>query len=352
MSVAVRGSSRWSPSSSHWWRRIAVGIAGGLLLGALAFRYSPWPGALLIRSVFERNDRQVLEAMKKHRPGGVVCIADQPYRQTDPDATFDIYIPEDVSGTCTTLPTLIWTHGGAWVSGDKRDDGPYFELLAKEGYTVVALNYALGPERTYPTALYQLNDALAHLSANAEQYHIDREHLMMAGDSAGAQLTAQLATLVTNPGYARRLGLNPGITPEQLRAVVLYCGIYDMHAFLKDASWHNGGILGWGDGVAIWAYTGSRDRLSQAASEMSVIDHVTETFPPVFIAGGNADLLTDRHSRPLATKLKSLGVETETLFYPDGHTPALGHEYQFNLDNEDGKQALQRTLAFMARHLR
>jgi hypothetical protein len=39
----------------------------------------------------------------------------------------------------------------------------------------------------------------------------------------------------------------------------------------------------------------------------------------------------------------------DTLFYPAAHEPALGHEYQFDLDLEDGRTALTRIVAFLRR---
>jgi acetyl esterase len=49
----------------------------------------------------------------------------------------------------------------------------------------------------------------------------------------------------------------------------------------------------------------------------------------------------------LANKLTKLGFSIDTLFYPQEHTPPLEHEYQFNLDLTDGRQALARMLAFL-----
>jgi acetyl esterase len=49
----------------------------------------------------------------------------------------------------------------------------------------------------------------------------------------------------------------------------------------------------------------------------------------------------------LADKLSRLGVSIETLFYPQEHTPPLEHEYQFNVDLADGRQALARMLTFL-----
>jgi acetyl esterase/lipase len=80
---------------------------------------------------------------------------------------------------------------------------------------------------------------------------------------------------------------------------------------------------------------------------MSAYYHVDSNFPKTFISGGNNDPLTDVQSIPLADKLESLGVEVVKLFYESDHTPGLPHEYQFNLDNSDGLNALSRVQDFL-----
>ena len=41
---------------------------------------------------------------------------------------------------------------------------------------------------------------------------------------AGAQIAAQLAIVISNSPYAKRVGLTPSIDQQQLRGVVLHCG--------------------------------------------------------------------------------------------------------------------------------
>jgi acetyl esterase/lipase len=316
-----------------------------VLVALIAVNVSPWPGALLIRSVFEDGAAKTQAALEKHAPEGVASITNEQYRPDDDDAYLDVYFPE---GTDSQLPTLVWTHGGAWLSGTKEDAVPWFQLIAAMGYTVVSLGYSLAPEETYPTPVHQINDAHAYLVENAERLHIDPERFILGGDSAGAQLTSQIAAVVTNPELAGAMGIEPSLKPEQLRGVVLACGIYDMKVFVERGDLPRGGILGWGGGGTTRADTGSRDQDNNPAfAEMSTINHVTAAYPPAFITGGNGDPLTDVQSKPLADKLDGLGVDTTTLFYPADHEPSLPHEYQFNLDNEDGQNALKEILAFI-----
>ncbi len=304
-----------------------------------SFVLTPVPGALLVRAVFERGARDSTEKLEVGAPG-TDLVADVPYRDGDRDAYLDVYTP---SGTTTALPTIVWTHGGAWLSGNRTNYAGYYRRLADAGFTVVSVGYSLAPGHRYPTPVHQLNDAHAYLMEHADELHIDPDRLVLAGDSAGAQLSAQLAAAVTGPDYAATLGLTPALTAEQLRGVVLNCGIYDVPAMGG-----SGGLIGWGVKQALWAYTGSRSfGTSEAAARMSTLRWVTAGFPATYIAGGNGDPLTNTQSKPLAAKLTDLGVTVDSLFFPDDHTPRLGHEFQFDLSLEDSRIALDRTIEFV-----
>ena len=152
---------------------------------------------------------------------------------------------------------------------------------------------------------------------------------------------------MTTPGYAAAVGVTPTITSTQLRGLVLACGPYD--AGLADHVTTPAGrrfIK-----AILWAYSGTRRFLHDPAfASWSIIDHLTPGFPPVLVTVGNADPLRP-HSERLAERLRANGVETEALFYPDDHRPPLGHEYQFDLDTEDGRRFLNRLLAFLEHRL-
>jgi acetyl esterase len=328
-----------------------VGIILGLVcLTLIAFRVSPWPGAMIIRWDFENNGAKTLKALEAHTPTQpVTVVSNRQYRPNDRKALMDIYYPESVKEG-EKLPVVIWTHGGAWISGDKKDAAPYYKLLAAEGFTVIALDYSVGPESIYPAALYQLDDAYIDIQNNASKLHADTDNIILAGDSAGAQLSSQMAGMITNSQYATEVGLKPSLKPEQLKGVVLNCGIYNMKS-LTTPNPTVPKIIGWGNDVSVWAYIGTRDfDNSPAIKQMSSINYVTSAYPAAYISGGNADPLTDAQSKPLADKLKSLDVNVETLFYAADHSPQLEHEYQFDLDNEDGENALAKTIEFVKSH--
>ncbi len=324
--------------------RRAIGIVGGALAVAAgtiaAVRATPWPSALLIRRVFTRGARETVAEMLPFVPAGVTARTGVPVGRPASGLTFDVFRP---SSDAAPLPTVVWVHGGAWLSGSSWDVEPYLRMLAAEGFTTVGLNYTLAPEAAYPVAIRQLNDALAHLVAHADELGIDPTRIVLAGDSAGAQLASQLAVLATSPAYARLVGIEPALHRDQLVGAILNCGVYDLDA-LADLS----GLLGWGFKTAMWAYAGTKDWSdSPAGHTMSTLRHVTADFPPTYISGGNGDGLTATQSVPLAAALRAAGVEVTEVLWPSDHEPALPHEYQFHLRFPEAREALGATVTFL-----
>ena len=321
---------------------VTIAVVGFLITWVVML--TPWPSALAIRAVFEKGGQETVAEMDEY-------VTDAPLTEqhavpvegdaADAGITFDVYSPDDGD---EPLPTIIWVHGGAWISGDSSNVDPYLRILAAEGYTTVGLNYTVGPEATYPTAVHQLNDALATLDARAAEFRIDPERIVLAGDSAGAQLASQLAAMSTNPSYAELLSIDPALDADQLVGVVLNCGVYDLDAMSELT-----GVGAWGFKIALWGYTGDQDWSQRSSgATMSTIDFVTADFPDTYISGGNGDALTWIQSLPMHDRLVQQGVDVTPLFWPADHEPALPHEYQFHLDSEDAQAALVETLEFLA----
>lgn len=325
-----------------WW---LIGIFGGIGLLILSifiwFQVSAWPGSMVIRYVFDKGSASTATALEKHLPSDIVSIQNQWYRpqNQDKDASLDVFYPKN---STTALPTIVWVHGGGWVSGNKRDTDNYLKILAARGYTTVSVNYSIAPEKKYPTPIIQVNEALGYVHQHAERLHIDPSRIVLAGDSAGSQIAAQVATIITNPTYAKEIGIQPKIQAANLKGMLLNCGAYDLN--LPN---YQDGLGGWFLRTVLWAYSGKKDFLKDPKlRHASVANYVTAAFPPSFITAGNADPL-EKQSIEFARTLTNLGVPTSTLFYPDNHEPELQHEYQFNLDIKDGKQALTQMTQFL-----
>jgi acetyl esterase/lipase len=304
---------------------------------------SPRPTVFLLRHVFAAGGAAVARGLEAHTPANVTALLDERYGR-EPDEVLDVYRP---AGIKEALPTVVWVHGGAWIAGSKEELAGYFKIIASNGYAVVAPRYSLAPQSRYPSPARQIMHALEHLQANAERLRLDPGRMVICGDSAGAHIAAQVAALVTTPGYADAVGIRPTIATDGLRGVVLACGPYDLGVLAASTTPTGARLVH----AVLWAYSGKRRfRDDEAFATFSVIDHLTPAFPPALVTVGNADPL-EAHSEALVGRLVTGGAQPETVFFPADHEPPLGHEYQFALDTDAGQLFLGRLLDFLNQRL-
>jgi acetyl esterase/lipase len=122
-----------------------------------------------------------------------------------------VYTPVDAAQS--TLPGLIYFHGGAWVFCNlDTHDGLCRMLANASGCRVVAVAYRQAPEHRFPAAVEDSYAAAQWIAAAAGELGIDRHRLAVGGDSAGATLATvacQLANRDKRPGFALQLLLCP-----------------------------------------------------------------------------------------------------------------------------------------------
>lgn len=300
------------------------------------FWLSPWPSVAVITYMFSEGDQKSEAALARHVPPGILTSRDVPYG-SGKDEVFDLYRSEDAA---RPQPTIVWVHGGGFIAGSKDGIANYMRVLAGRGYTAIALEYSTGYGSRYPKPIEQVNAALGTIVRRAEELKVDPARLALAGDSAGAHIASQVALLTTSADYAAAIGIAPQLQPNQLSAMLLLSGAYDPYTVNMD------GDFGWFLKTVLWAYTGVKNLASDERLRlMSIPTHLSRTFPPTFMSSGNGDPLEPQAKR-MAARLTDAGVTVDALFFPAAREPKLPHEYQFNLDDPAGREALERMLAF------
>lgn len=254
-----------------------------------------------------------------------------------PDVTLDLYRPGTGDGP---FPTVVWAHGGGYVTGRRTLAEHLATALAAEGFVVAALGYALPPFALYPVPVVQTLGVARWVAEGGAGAAADGSRLVLAGDSAGAQIAGQAAALVTNPRLARDMGVDPGLAAERLRAVLLCCGLLDPGALPYSLRPFVRGLLA--------AYLGpDRVRSRSVLAQMSLSRYATAAFPPTFVTAGNGDPLR-RQSYRVTRALTSRGVHVDTLFW-HGRVPPVPHEYQFYMDTSAAGLARRRIVEFARR---
>lgn len=100
------------------------------------------------------------------------------------------------------FPALIDVHGGAWASGDRLNNAPLDEALAKSGIIVMAVDFRMPPKHRYPDSIADIHFSLRWLKAHAEEFGSRRDLVAALGTSSGAHQLLLAALKPGDPRYA------------------------------------------------------------------------------------------------------------------------------------------------------
>ncbi|MFP7492791.1 alpha/beta hydrolase [Terribacillus saccharophilus] len=317
-------------------RRKRVWIPGAVILAV--------GGLLLIGSFFSQEIRAFMAIDRSNRqpnipyPENVTAVKNIAYPTENYKGKLDFYYPEDAEGK---LPIVIYIHGGGWIGGDKEAQNPFTMWIASKGYLVVNINYGLAPEYTFPSQLYQLNDAISFALKEAPNYHGDTEQIFLGGGSAGANLAGMLAAMATNPVTESVVGENSAIQPEQLKGVLLYNGVLNLET-AQQTGFNNMTTF-------LWSYTGNKNYSHDPRlRDMSPVFQITPEYPPSFISSGEADKLHPQ-SVEMADELENAGIEVDRMFFDTSH-PSAGHEYHRKLYLDEAQYSFDQMIDFLQKH--
>lgn len=131
------------------------------------------------------------------RPPGIE-VEDLSIRLPGRNLPLRIYRPLDLA---RPHPVIVYCHGGSWTFGGlDSHDLATSRLSAFANAAVVAVDYRLAPEHRYPAAFIDAWEALHWVIRSADRLGVDRNRIAVAGDSAGAALTAGIALLARDRG--------------------------------------------------------------------------------------------------------------------------------------------------------
>jgi acetyl esterase len=99
------------------------------------------------------------------------------------------------------MPAGLFFHTGGFVFGDLDTDDPQCRYLAdKSGCILVSVDYRLAPENRFPGAYEDAISAWEWLVANAGSLGADGKRFVVAGGSAGGNLTANVVRYARDSG--------------------------------------------------------------------------------------------------------------------------------------------------------
>lgn len=212
----------------------------------------------------------------------------------------DIWAREDlpVDGRA---PVLLQVHGGAWVMGNKDQQGiPLLSHMAERGWVCVAINYRLSPRSTWPDHIVDVKRAIAWIKDNIADHGGDPDFVAITGGSAGGHLSSLAALSANEPSF------QPGFedADTSVVAAVPFYGVFDWTN--RDGT----GLEGMDDFIGKHVLKTSRTDSPEVWEQASTMSWVGPDAPPFMIVhGANDTLVPVEQARSFASMLQAESKE-------------------------------------------
>lgn len=273
---------------------------------------------------------------------GVRFRSEIQYSGKYPNSFFDInYGAEE---NTTSLPTYINLHGGGFFMGSRATGDPLANAkaiggtmmpdIAKNSFNVVVADYCLAPKYRYPAQLHQVNELLLFLKEHGSEYGLNGENIILMGDSAGAVFTAMYGVVISNPAYAKQLGITPSVTQKEVRGLII-----DGAPTITE-------VMNWQTAAMYRVWTGTRNmKNSKPVKEIRVSHWINQNYPPSFFTAGNEGCWPEDATENYEAA-KRAGAETY-LYIPDIAKGKEGHGYLNGYQTDPlAKEGVDRLIAF------
>lgn len=236
-----------------------------------------------------------------------------PYREVDGvELRLDVYLPRRREGP---LPAIVYLHGGAWVTGSRRQSRFLLSRFAAAGWAVFAASYRRAPRFPLPAAIVDAKAALAWVRGNAGRYGVDQAKLVAFGESAGGHLAAMLALTANRPE------LQPGFEEEDTRVqgAMIHYGVSDLVSAFERGG-HPAMVF------LLERLVLRRPYATSAAlyRELQPLSHAKEGAPPMLLVHGNCDTMVPvEMSRELCARLRAAGSSAHLV-----EVPGMNHAFE------------------------
>lgn len=273
---------------------------------------------------------------------GQLYVNDLCYGMEYPNSFFDIRYPNE--DTAEKRPTVIYFHGGGFLFGDKSDGDPLavgengvsamLSEISSRGYNVVSANYAFATKYRCPVQIRQVDQLMAHLLAHSE-YGLDMDRVVLMGGSAGANLTAIYGLLVADEAYAKRMGITPCLTAQQLKALAIDEMVLNYKHYSKGLT-----ILG-------TAWSGER-KPGHMTKLVNVAEQFSGKFLPSFLTASNIEPPFEKCASEMAEKLKENNIPYELYYKAQEESEPLAHGFMATFGtNRYAKECFEQMMKFV-----
>ncbi|NQX17332.1 alpha/beta hydrolase [Rathayibacter sp. VKM Ac-2857] len=245
---------------------------------------------------------------------------------TGEDLSVSIYEPAASTGTAATI---MFVHGGGWISGEPDTLSSELRTLADNGYLVVSVEYELATAEiaTWQSAPAQVACAATWIQANAADLGADLNRLAFWGESAGGNLVINTASAAAEGTAVSSCG---GTVPIPTAVVADFPAV-DVTSVYEN-TFDTAGISTRNFATS---YTGgSPEEFPERYAAVNAATYLNAAIPQTLVMTPmRDDLIAPADQFAWADAARDLGVEVETV-----PIPLANHAYPQFAKNSLGSQ--------------
>lgn len=250
---------------------------------------------------------------------GVQVLQNIPYLPTGSSFhTLDIYRPAQMK---RHAPAVLYIHGGGFTMLSKESHWIMALMFARAGYVVFNINYTLAQEAPFPAAIEDSLHALKFVVRNAGLYKGEAKRIIVAGESAGANLALSVGLAALHDEVDNALAHEVYALRPHIEALMLGCGLFEvgrMDRFRGKVPDVVMPVLEHISNTYLGADDNAQRPLANPLSLLESSEELRRALPPTFVFCGGADPILDDSLR-LAAALKRRGARTSLRIYPKRH---------------------------------
>jgi acetyl esterase len=200
----------------------------------------------------------------------------------------------------------IIVHGGGWVAGDRRwNVEPLFRPLMEGGFVCFSISYRLAKQIfLLGAAVEDVEQAIRYVRANSPEFKVDRDKIVLVGESAGGQLAAMAGLGKNGSSVKAVVGLYAPTDLDRLAR-----GSPMIPEMFREAG-------------RPWEAT-----ILARLGELSPLRHVRSGIPPFLLIHGTADAVVPfDQSQNMCRAIRKVGGECDLLAVKGGGHGLRGWE--------------------------
>jgi len=249
-------------------------------------------------NIFDIDWQSWFNPFKSIKDPRIEILRDQVYySEKGMELKLDIYKPKNFK---KNRPGIIQIHGGAWITGSKRQASFFLARMASKGWICYSVSHRFSPEVFFPEHLVDIKLALKWIREKANKHGLDKNFIISKGGSSGGHLATLIALTQNNPEF------QPGFekSDTSIQGCIPLYAVYSFYdSFDKDNLYPAKSKL------LKMVCGGSPEKKTEIYKKITPANWISKNSPPFLIIHGETDtLISIEEPRKFWKELKSKNV--------------------------------------------